>query len=147
VHRIRLTAPSDRPDFRQVPVFLWREGQNYDSDGDSFNPASREWTELYLCNREDEKEILVIGPEESGDDILTMFVESKTLELAARAAFYLATFMGGQVAVEPETHFSPPSTLLPFLGKNFDPAAALARAQASPFARSTLRSPYPNLDR
>ena len=127
------------------------------SRSDSFNPASREWTELYLCNREKESEWLTVGPDEISSSIevdqvdphspLILRIESEKMSLAARAAFYLATFTAGQVAVNSEEVFSPPNVLLPLLGDDFDPKAALARAAASPFARSTLDHPYPNLDK
>jgi hypothetical protein len=155
MHCIRFTAPGDRPDYRQVSVFLWGEGHDFDSMGDSHNPASREWTWLYLCNREKLSEKLEIITERTSPMILTGYADllsnlimrsySEDSTLAARAAFYVAKFTGGQVALKLEDAFSPPDILLPHLGPDFDPSGALVRAQASPFARSTLDNPYPNL--
>jgi hypothetical protein len=155
MHCIRFTAPGDRPDFRQVPAFLWGEGHNFDSMGDSKNPASRKWTWLYLCNREKPSEKLEIITEKTSPMILTSYADllsnlimrsySEDSTLAARTAFYLATFTGRQVALKPDDPFSSPDILLPHLGQDFDPSAALARAQASSFARSSKDTPYPNL--
>lgn len=70
---------------------------------------------------------------------------SEDFTLAARTAFYLATFTGGQVALKPDDPFSSPDILLPHLGQDFGPSAALARAQGSSSARSFKDTPYPNL--
>jgi hypothetical protein len=155
MHCIRFTAPGDRPEFTQVPVFLWGEGCNYDSMGDSKPLASCKWTWLYLCNREKPSEKLEIITERTSPIILTGYANffsnlimrsySEDFTLAARTAFYLATFTGGQVALKPDDPFSSPDILLPHLGQDFDPSAALARAQASSFARSSKDTPYPNL--
>jgi len=48
---IRVTAPNDRPDFRQVIALL--NFENVDTDGDSDNPASRTWTWLHVQNRDE----------------------------------------------------------------------------------------------
>ena len=75
-----------------------------------------------------------------------MRVYSEDFALAARATFYLATFFEGAVATKTQGPLLPPSYLLPSLCKDFDPTAALARAQGSAFARSTSNNPFPNLD-
>ena len=156
MHCIRFTAPGDRPEFTRVPVFLWGAGPNYDSMGDSKPLTSCTWTWLYLCNRQKPSEKVEIITERTSPMLLTgsyanfffnliMRSFSEDFTLAARAAFYLATFTGGQVALQPDDPFSSPDILLPHLGQDFDPSAALARAQASSFAGSSKDTPSSNL--
>ena len=154
MHCIRFTAPGDRPDYRQVPVYLWGEGHAFDCSSNSYHPAKQEWSWFCLSNREKPSERLEILTEATSPMILTrnvvvvshviMQVQSQNLPLAARAAFYLATYSGGEVALKLEDPFSPPDILLPHLGPDFNPTAALTRAQASPFTRSFLGNPQTN---
>ena len=136
-------------------MYLWGEGHAFDCSSNSYHPAKQEWSWFCLSNREKPSERLEILTEATSPMILTrnvvvvshviMQVQSQNLTLAARAAFYLATYSGGEVALKLDYPFSPPGILLPLLGPDFDPAAAFARAQASPFACSTLDNPYTNV--
>lgn len=141
-HRIRITAPQKRPDFRQVIAFLWREDHNVDSDGNSHNPASRDWTELYLASRETADPPVSVSPEQQSPLVLS--VESSSSSLAAKLAYYLATSTGGAVALEASDTFSSPEVLLPVIG-DFDVSAALFRAASSRYSRSTLEQPHPTI--
>jgi hypothetical protein len=49
-----------RPYFAEVPYFLW--GQvNYDSEGNCQRPTDRQWTELFLENRETNEKLSITG--------------------------------------------------------------------------------------
>ena len=132
--RFYVTAPNPRPDFRLVIAFLWHDDQNVDTDGDCDHPASHDWTELYIANREQPTEPPVsVSPHQQSP--LVLVVESESEQMAARVAYFLAVSVG-----------SSPETFLPQVG-DFDVAAALRRAADSPFSRATREHPYPNLDR
>ena len=142
--RFHVKPAGARPDFRLVIAFLWAEMHNVDSDGNSDNPASREWTELYLKNRENTSEVVDVSPVETSPLILA--VDSDIEHLAARVAYFLARETHGEVAVG-AGRYSSPEALIPRLGDGFDLAAALRRADGSVWRRSTLTLPYPNLSR
>jgi hypothetical protein len=40
-----------RPPFYLVTTFVWGDGHDFDSDGNSRTPHDTEWTELYCTNR------------------------------------------------------------------------------------------------
>ena len=140
---ICITAPEPRPDFRLVITFLWRDGQNVDSDGDSIPASSRDWTELYLANRETTEPSVSVSPEQESP--LVLRIESAQATLAARVAYFLASSTNGQVAFPPEQPVSPPSMLVPYLGDDFDPDEAFLRVARSSLNQATLDNPYPNL--
>jgi hypothetical protein len=53
-----LQVEESRPYFAEIPYYLW--GQvNYDSEGDCKKPTDREWTWIYLQNR-DTREVVAI---------------------------------------------------------------------------------------
>jgi hypothetical protein len=141
--KIRITTLEPRPDFRLVIAFLWGDGHNVDSDGNSYNPASREWTELYLSDRETTEPPVTVSPDQ--DSPLVLSVESDSTTLAARVAFFLASATHGRVAVDAEQPFTAPDVLIPHLGDDFDADAAFRRVAESPVNRATLENPYPNL--
>ena len=99
---IYITTPNERPDFRLVIAFLWRDGQNVDTEGDSHHPASRTWTELYVQNREHKDEVVEVSQYQLP---LVLRIESEQQHLAARVAFFLATYCNGGVSSEPDGEF------------------------------------------
>jgi hypothetical protein len=137
----RVKPAGPRPDFRLVVSFLWSDMHNVDSDGDSYNPASRDWMELYLKNREVPSEVVSVHPLEM--DPLILAVESESEALAARTAFFLARETDGEVA-DGEGKFGRYTTLESRVGAEFDHEAALRRADASVWRKATLENPYPN---
>lgn len=138
-----INAERERPDFRLVITFLWHDLFNVDTDGNSYNPASRTWTQLYFCNRQDDSEIVDVTP--AADTPLVLRVESKKRYLAARTAYFLADFMSAGVAESEDGPFLKPESIQDAIGKDFDVDEAMRRVQSSPFIRSTLDDPYPNL--
>jgi len=138
--KILVTAPNERPDFRQVLALL--NFEHVDTDGDSHNPASRTWTWLHVQNRDEPYEEVDIYPKTESPLILT--VDSEHDELAAAVAFYLATHMRGEVCINEKAGYVTPEALILMRGA-FDLDAAILRAQSTPAARSTLEIPHPHL--
>ena len=138
----RVKPAGPRPDYRLVATFLWSDMHNVDSDGDSYNPASTEWTELYLANREVLSEVVDVHPLQANPLILA--VESESEPLAARVAYFLARETNGEVG-DREGPYLPYDRLRPLLGADFDLSAALGRADGSVWRKATLENPYPNL--
>lgn len=143
MQKFYISIYKQRPDFRLVIAFLWHDGQNVDTEGDSYNPASRDWTELYIKNREQPDEIVNISPHRSSP--LILIVESNLEYLAARVAYFLAVVTDGRVATDQNGEFAPSEILLSRIG-DFDVDAALQRVAKSPFSSPTRDNPYPNLE-
>lgn len=147
-HSFYLQPSEPRPDFRLVKAFLWHDGQNVDTDGDSYNPASRTWTYLFMQNREDEAEAVVIDKVNTniGTSVaLALEVKSEREYLAARCAYFLAVVTRSRVSTDVDKEACEPDALIERMGANFDIEAAMRRVEQSPYSRSTLEDPYPNL--
>jgi hypothetical protein len=127
-----------------VITFLWGDFHNVDTDGNSYNPASRDWTELYCQNRENETETFNVSPVSASP--LTLEVESDLPELAARVVYFLATKTNAVVASNPSGPWHQAASLTKSLG-SFDLAAAELRAHKSIWREATIDDPYPNLRR
>lgn len=132
----------ERPDYRRIKSFLWNDLQNVNSDGNSHNPASREWTELTLANRESPYERVDINPVQK--EPLILKVESIRCDIAARTAYLLAKETNGEVAVELEEKFGDYEFLKQEIG-DFDLQKALQRFENSMYSDSTIENPYPFL--
>ena len=137
-----VNAERDRPDFRLVVTYLWHDLYNVNTDGNSPNPASRDWTELFIQNRQDETETVDIVA--AMEDPLILLIESQTDHLAARTAYFLAEFMSTGISDAQDGPFREPATIQHAIGTGFDVTEAMARVQSSPFMNSTLDNPYPN---
>jgi hypothetical protein len=133
-----------RPDYRLVLTFLWGDDRDCDTDGNSRNPASREWTELYCRNREKPAEVFDVSP--VNQEPLVLEVESPHEWLAARVGYFLAVESAGLVADKPDGHYAGPDVLISKVGE-FDLEAAKERVRQSMFQSATLEDPYPNLRR
>lgn len=140
--RVFLQPRGPRPDFRLVISFLWGDLHNVNTDGNSDNPASRDWTELYCRNRENEAETFDIGP--TAESPLTLEVASDLPELAERVAYFLAVETNAVIAFEPSGPWHEPTILRKSMG-SFDLPAAELRAHKSVWREATLDDPYPNL--
>jgi hypothetical protein len=136
---VRVAGP--RPDFRLVLAFVWGDADT-DTDGNSRNPASREWTELYAQHRGRPAEMFDVFP--ASAEPLVLQVQSEQEWLAAVVAHLLAEVTGGGVSDAAGGPFEPAASVLPRAG-GFDVPAAWERFRASPFQRATLDDPYPNL--
>jgi hypothetical protein len=77
-----------RPAVPLIITFLWGEDHNVDSDGDSSNPESNEWTWLYVASRERPDEVVNVDVVEASPNRFK--VESDLPWLAAATAYFLA---------------------------------------------------------
>ena len=121
--------------------FLWGDSANVDTDGDSYNPASRDWTELYCMNRDNEREVISIGP--VVDEPLTLEICSEIPKLAARVAYFLASSTDSHVAPSQTGPWHEVDWLTGQMG-HFDLAQALDRVARSRWSSATLDNPYPD---
>lgn len=141
-YKVSITINSGRPDFRVIIAFLWGDFHNVDSDGDSYNPASTTWTELYMSDRESENcsfELSAIS-----QDPLIFEISSENECLANKVAFFLARETQGNVINNDNLRAY--ETLASRLGDNFNLSKALDRADRSVWRNSSLWNPYPNLN-
>ena len=63
-------AERERPDFRLVITYLWHDLYNVDTDGDSYNPASRTCTRLFVRNLQDESQVVYVNPQTNSPCVL-----------------------------------------------------------------------------
>ncbi len=131
----------DRPDFRIVLTFLWSEDRDLDTDGDSDNPASRSWTELYAQDRRTPEETVDCSPVSKAPLILK--IESEKEYLAARLAWFLTSETDGTVSTTLDGPYQSAETIKDKLGEEFDLSAAVERARACRYNKATLDNPYP----
>ena len=129
-----------RPDYRLLfPFIFGDDAPNVDTDGDSHNPASREWTEFYCQNREKQEETFDIAPVLDNPLILEIF--SEIPELAARVAYFLASSTGSRVGSSAGGPWHEVEWLRAKVG-DFDLERALQRVATSRWQRATLENPY-----
>ena len=138
IYYIRVS--SKRPDFRLVITFLLGDMHNVDTEGDSNNPASDDWTMLYCKNREKPEEVFEIFPIQN--DPLIFEVQSPLSYIAARVTYFLASQMNSQYAEKIDGIYTPPDSLIPMLG-NFALEDAKLRVVNSRWQHATLQNPYP----
>ena len=141
-YKIKVLVNSDRPDFRLFWIFLWGEDHSIDSDGDSYNPASRTWTWLYMSSRELKNQHFEIN--QVDENSLTFEVVSENEFLAKRVAFFLSKETNGNICWEDNNIYGF-DFLADKLGDDFNLASALRRAYNSIWRKATLENPYPNL--
>ncbi len=96
MHRYLVLTDQARPDYRLVISFLWHDLYNVDTDGNAEDPASRQWTQLYIRNRQDGSEIIDIFP--VSEQPLILQIESTKRQLAAHVTYFLAAYMSAGVA-------------------------------------------------
>lgn len=120
---------AQRPDYRLIKSFLWGDSKNVNSDGNSCNPASQDWTELTLETRDEPFEYFDIDPVQK--EPLVLRINSKCGQLAARTAYFLAKETKGKVAIEPNGEFLDYEFLTEEMGEDFDLKEALNRVKSS----------------
>ncbi len=91
LHRYYLQAVPDRPQFRSVVALLFPTGVRIDTDGDAIPASSTTWT--WLSIRRSDKVIEAIEIYLKKQTPLSLVIESKSSELAARVAYHLAKSM------------------------------------------------------
>ena len=75
------------PPYYEIAVFLWGVEADIDSDGNSENPDSLDWTELTLILRSNPEQRIEIDPDPNEDDLL--IVKSEVEELVLNTIDFL----------------------------------------------------------
>ena len=127
-----------RPDFRVFIDLLYGPGRNVDTEGDSLPVNSRNWTCLYIADRETDDPAVEIAAAE--DEPVRFTVSSESPALEQLAALYLFLYCGSAIA-NAEGILSD-EDVRALQEKHSD---ALARASTSVWHESTDAKPYPNL--
>ncbi len=125
LHRYFLNAANERPHFRCLVEFLFRDSERVDTDGDSYDATSRTWTWLSVRKDDDESFGVEIYP--ARESPLVFAVESKSKMIAARTAYFLAKSMRCEVSTRLD---GPPldwKTLEVAMGDTFDFEEAMSR--------------------
>ena len=136
MHRVRVTG--DRPDFRVFIGLLYADMHDVDTDGNSIPVYSREWTSLYMKDRESEEPYIEI---ERAEDERFFEIESASPRLEELAALYLCEFCGDLIEANGQRLSSDAVDSL-----DSEYAADLERGRASIWHQSSERVPYPNLE-
>ncbi len=121
---------------------LWSDTRNVDTEGNALSPASRDWTELYIADREGSA--IIVDVYEHSIDPLILAVESTSDYVAERVAWYLAIETTGDIAKSSNGEFKAPEFFTSSLGDGFNYEEALIRARASSYNDTTLNNPYPD---
>lgn len=124
--RFWIREPGAREPYYKYMVFLWGDGHDCDTDGNSNHIDDRTWTELTIINRKDESERVDVDP--ISDSPLTLEVKSERDYLAARLAYALAVTTAGRLSRFPDGSRLENTVLVPLMGQ-FDLDAALKRSQ------------------
>lgn len=130
-----------RPDFRWIIAFLWGDHHDVDTDGNSHQPASKSWTDLWCRER------TPLGAEfevsECCSEPLILRVSSSNAELCARVAAFLAIETKARLSSNsitgPEISLS---ELLDQIGE-FCFEEGMARVRSSVYQTATPENPYP----
>jgi len=141
-HYIYFKTTEFRPDFRLVCEWISENVDNVDTEGDSHNPASREWTWLYLSNRKTKNEYAEIGQTKENSEIYE--IESSKAEFGYFLAYFLAKETNAEISLD--NNFENIIELSELKKKivNFNINDSLKRTENSIWRKATLEKPYPN---
>lgn len=127
---------SDRPDFRAFIDLLYGHGRNVDTDGDADSVSSREWTWLYLKDRQSADPAVTISADKQNP--ATFQVQSASPRLEELTALYLFRHCGRSLRTDEQPlHDAEVEELERRYG------AELQRASSSIWHQSTLNNPFP----
>lgn len=138
-----LKPVDSRPDFRLVKVWLWGENHETDSYGNSFNPADRDWTELYLSSRKKDNEYIDIYPICENPPVLQ--IKGSAIEIILQTAYFLCVETNGQLSYSPDFHKTVNLDQIKKRIGAFNISEARERTDKSIWRKSSLNNPYPNL--
>lgn len=142
-YRLYLKPLKERPDFRLVITWLWKDFHNVDTDGNASNPASKEWTELYIRNRECTEETIEIEP--ISENPLVLQISASQKGLLYRITYFLNLVSEGGVSFDSEFKNMVLKENLIDKMEGFNLKKAQERVQNSIWQKATLENPYPNL--
>lgn len=142
-YRFLIKPEGPMPDFRTVAAFLWSDFHDFDSDGNSYNPASREWTQLRLTNRSGDKEEVMVLEENLAERVLS--VSSSVREVALGVAYFIIHWSGGSIYSSTDQKEISLKEVMNDLCHSFDLLDKMESGENSIWNSSTLEEPYPNL--
>ena len=87
-----------RPDFRVIIDLVFGTNRNVDSEGNSNPVYSREWTNLYIKDRESESPSIEIAAENS-----IFSIESESANFEELVALYLFLYCGSKISCNGES--------------------------------------------
>ncbi|PID70499.1 hypothetical protein CSB37_02310 [bacterium DOLZORAL124_38_8] len=141
--KLIVTVNLKRPDFRVFGSYFFGDDfYNYDSEGDAFPVTSKDWTELYMCSRQNNNlffEIIKIK-----DKPLLFEIESCNEENVYRVAYFLARETNGFVKKENGDDIILES-MFNKMG-DFNLQERLKIADSSIWRKASEENPYPNLE-
>lgn len=141
--KLYLKLLKERPDFRLIITWLWKDFHNVDTDGNASNPASKVWTELYVQNRENKEEIIQVYP--ISENPLILQISASQEQLVYRVTYFLSLASEGEISLNEElTQLIDKEFLLEGI-KDFNIKESLERVKNSIWQKATLENPYPNL--
>jgi hypothetical protein len=139
---IKVKVNTDRPDFRVFATYLFGDDlHNYDSDGNSIPVTSKNWTELYMCSRQNNELCFEIW--KTSENPLIFEVSAEKIEIANIIAYFLARETNGE-DLDKESNSIPLEYLIEKMG-NFNLKERLKLADKSIWRKATEENPYPNL--
>lgn len=127
----------ERPDFRVFLDLLYGRMQNVDTEGNSNPVNSRNWTDLYIKDREGSDpavEIIV-----SVDNLNLFEIDSKAPELEKIVSIYLFEYCGCSIS-----HKNIILSAQEIKSLKIKYSTALNRARLSMWHNSSDENPYPN---
>lgn len=122
-----IKEPGPRRAFGDYISFLWRDGEDCDTDGDAKSATDRDWTELTIINRANESERVDVDP--CAMNPLTLVIRSQSSHLATRLAYALAVTTNGALSASLEGPAITPEVLKLQMG-DFDLDEALRRLRS-----------------
>ena len=91
--KLIITEPGSRLPYYKVAYYLWGEGANIDSDGNSANQEDTSWIELSVHFSEDESPCVHVNP--ISENPLTLEVRSISYEFARKTSEFVSNEVGG----------------------------------------------------
>ena len=134
MHRVRVVG--NRPDFRVFIGLLYSDLHNVNTDGDSFSVESRDWTNLYVKDRESDDPSVEIIEELTGP---YFEVSSDSERLETIVALYLMEYCGDSIE---RNSLELPESAIGELRTKYE--KELERGRTSVWHQSSPDVPYPN---
>lgn len=134
-----------RPDARLVIEVLFGHLRDVKSDGDSRNPATHQWTYLWIRERSDTQHRTAIEIDQVQQDPLVLAVRAESAEMVALCALFMHSETGCRVCKNVDGNQTLSESELIAACARLSPQERLAHSKTSIWRQATLQYPYPNL--
>ena len=141
-HYIYFKTSELRPDFRLICEWVSENVHNVDTEGDSHNPASKEWTWLYLSNRKIKNEYAEIGQIKDNPEIYE--IESSKAEFGYFLAYFLSIETNALISFDDKFENIIELEELKQKITNYNIDESIKRTENSIWRKATLDDPYLN---